>query len=435
MIYRVLVFEDEDVHFDLIRKAFAQQAPSVAPKVEVVHFKNGFFPSDAAIRSIDNDGDPPAVWCYPGNISGQPKAEYFQTDFDAAILDQFKEDRGMNWGEKYLQWFEVAGFIGNISVVSQRPRTFGGGGRVISHTKDDAGRWADEAVHHVLMERKPHAVPDEERDYRVNYKGRNPQEFLTGVRGFYTRHAFHLKLPAWRQAFVGQDESLAQSLAEFFKLDRTPQPVIATPVADIVSKLASDRNLRSVLHSARVIWFDFGEELTQADYVHVRDIIDALKSGPVIPVLLANHLSLDNDRRIPELAAVWVPRSNMLDAAERAHWAGKSIEDFAQLYFEFERTAKHYHGKVDINPETWNEATLKAATLAAEGLLPALLLTRNMSILCGRSGCPPFSRWISQEAGAILNQNLASRMTLLVKELHALPSPRLSERQRNVLAK
>lgn len=443
----ILLFEDEcetgDELLNILQRCAGQS------EYKVVWFKRGF--DSRAGRpiypvSVETGFEGPIVYgvTKTGRRRLDSKLIWWQSHFDAAILDIYLESRSKPVGYDFAEWLEHAGFKGPVALVSQLDRDV----RLFKtldilplHKLGDAN-WTSRAIDHVL--RQSPKGKSKKRSLLVNYLGRDPNGFFAD---FFEQSGGNPQ--DWRSLYFGTDDDFEKHLRKFFDLKPYDVDNPLHPISELDRVLkAADKTGRK----PKVIFVDCkgwrhseGEKPDEADRLTdslaklVSDAFSALSSRP-IGLILGKVDALEKQRSaLAENNAMFVPREQL--RSYPSLWAGETVEHFALAYSRVWEAGKKFNrpkssllpapakkdgkakktekGKrIMVPPQPWPTEVLYAGTQMLEALLPAYMMARSQYRLAGDSNIPvSLADWIGTADVKPLNTNFCHELDDILQQL------------------
>lgn len=401
---RVLLFEDTR---DDARKFLDRLRERATDKLfEVVWFIDGFLPPpslDQPFPVTMSSRQRPTVHLVSrdGEREELGKAEWWPSEFDAAVLDVMHES-ARPVGRWYASWLRDSDFTGLVQMVSKQeletnvPRTQ-------RFSEDRKGEQWDERAADAVAGVLPGAA-------RVNQKGRPPERLLAD---FYASVPGHVA--QWDFAFFGADRSLSALLGTFFQMKPFDGKPILDPAAMTGMLREADKRGRRKPH---VVFIECGTGSIRLDddlLSEAEEVLDAVTYCPIF-AFLADGNAVSDPQVLRRVNSTVVSRAVFIRSP--SDWARSAIDRLCDTYQDFYRTYKRQGLKQAYmlsDTGRWNSATIAAGEAVLDAVLGPLIMARSIDRLANVPHSLPL--WLNPRTGDRLNNTFESVPRAVIRAL------------------
>jgi hypothetical protein len=338
-----------------------------------------------------------------GRRQANGHVEWWQHQFDAAILDVVHQASAEKVGHWFAEWLGRAGFAGPVCLVSkQGVRTLRWRLANLKRIPKENPDWVARVVSTVAQSRSTASRPP-----IVNYRGRPPQRLIQD----FGEIAARAETGRRTLAYCGDEGALGASLAEFFNM-RLMGGGSAHSVEGLAATLREAKKHNFTVPSVILVDCGPGGCVTDNLLYEIAHTDDGLTNHPIW-LVLAEEETIGDRKAFDRMNVAIVDRDAI--AIKPSVWAFDAIKQL-QLSYDVFRDAFGANMAAIRDEQPWRDDVLTAGSDLLKATLPALAMARTMDRLV--SNTPSFVSWVSPEAGSVLNKSFSSIPRGVAKRLH-----------------
>lgn len=402
----LLLFEDSDEDVETFLKGLERHVESA--NYRVVRFRAGFNIPGVDLHEgvpfplkVTSDEHPEVILLSrSGRRLQETKGEWWQREFDAAVLDVYLQANGEPVGHWYAHWFAHADFRGRVTFISKQNLTthrFN-----LSNQRElskDQG-WEVDAAR---------SVADGTRTPTwnvVNNRGRPGPQLLSE---FFRRGA---RPPVqWDSAFFGFDSDLGEAAHAFFDLRPFDRVTLHDPARLKELLRAADKGRA---RKPNVVFIECGpgrSVLTDGLLQAVYSLADGISFCPIF-LFFADECESHEQAALLRMNAAVINRTDFFRSPSM--WARGAVEHLAHAYENFLKTQPKRR-VIFETPELWSDEATQAGGLLLAALMAPLAMARSVDRLAG--GRESFAAWLHTRLGSVLNKGFGPVPSTVVREL------------------